>query len=270
MIIIYILLPLFIIVFGWIAYQKTIKELYTPSKNMQNVLPSILTYNIQKFPWSFKTLKTIAEMDNHSIILIQECYDELFSSLESYFPHYYICRSKMKGITIVNSGLVILSKYPIIDYKFVPYVNYNAKTLDCLTEKGFLTATMDVNGKPLTVINTHLQSCDHERYDQHAFLQLKELLKYVEKLDTYIIGGDFNIDIEDLKTRHRLQVFYPSDPTIYIDFKTSKSQSSPAKGYEGLVFDYFITGGNLRMDPVTIQSPYSDHNPVSSKIDLEF
>jgi len=272
MYIIYILILVFFlfIVCGWIIYQKMmIKEMYKPLKNLKNSSLSILTYNIQKFPWSFKSLKTIAEMDNHSIILIQECYDELFSSLESYFPHYYICRGKMKGLALVNSGLVILSKFPIIDTKFVPFMNYNASTYDRLTEKGFLSASINIDGQIVKIVNTHLQSCDYERYDPYAFLQLKELLTYSKSLDKpYIMGGDFNIDINDLKNRHDLCIYHPQDPTIYIDFKTSKSKSSPSTGYEGLVFDYFITSENVKMNPITLQSPYSDHNPVSSKIEF--
>ena len=173
----------------------------------------------------------------------------------------------MKGLALVNSGLVILSKFPIIDNKFVPFVNYNASTYDRLTEKGFLTASIDIDGQIVKIVNTHLQSCDYERYDPHAFLQMKELLTYSNTLDKpYLIGGDFNIDIKDLKNRHDLLVYYPEDPTIYIDFKTSKSKSSLSSGYEGLIFDYFITSENVKMNPVTLQSSYSDHNPVSSKI----
>ena len=268
-----IIVSLILIVGGWIIYQKMIiKEMYKPSKKLNSTLlqPSILTYNIQKFPWSFKSIKKIAELfDTHSIILIQECYDELFSSLESYFPHYYICRGTMKGISLVNSGLAILSKYPIVKNTFIPYKNYNSFTYDCLTEKGFLHTTIDIDGKIVNIVNTHMQSCDYERYDTNAFLQMKELLAYSETLnEPYIIGGDFNIDIQDFKIRYKLLVYSPTDPTIYINFKTSKSKSTPSDGYEGLIFDYFITSNNVKMNPLTISSPYSDHNPVSSKIEF--
>jgi endonuclease/exonuclease/phosphatase family metal-dependent hydrolase len=250
---------------GWVIYQKTIKELYSPPKNMKGVNQTIMTYNIQKFPWSFKTLKDVAQFDHHSIILVQECYDEIFSSFESYFPHYYICKGQMKGVALVNSGLVILSKYPILEYEFVPFVNYNMKTLDCLSEKGFLSAVIDMDGKKMNIINTHLQSCDYERYDPHAFMQFQEILDYVSKLDNYIIGGDFNIDVKDMKARHRLNVYYPTEPTIYIDFKTSKSQSMRAEGYEGMVYDYFIAN-RVEVEAKTVQTGYSDHNPVSGRI----
>jgi hypothetical protein len=73
------IVALFIIVFTWISYQKSLKEAYIPSFRVRphKLTPSILTYNIQKFPWSFKTFKHVIELfDRHSIILLQECYDE--------------------------------------------------------------------------------------------------------------------------------------------------------------------------------------------------
>ena len=275
--VIYITVALFIIVFAWISYQKSLKEAYIPSFRVRphKLTPSILTYNIQKFPWSFKTFKHVIELfDRHSIILLQECYDETFTSLESYFPHYYICRGTLKGINLINSGLAIMSKYPILSHQFVPYANYNPLTFDRLTEKGFLLASLDLGTQIISVVNTHMQSCDFERYDYYAFLQLRELLDHTQGLsETYIIGGDFNIDITDLKKRHYILgegvgLHHPTESTIYSNFKTSYSRSSPANGYDGLIFDYFITGGTVSLNPVTIQSDYSDHNPVSSTIEL--
>lgn len=275
--IIYILVILFIIIFIWISYQKSLKEAYIPSFRVRShkETPSILTFNIQKLPWSFKTFKNVIDLfSTHSIILLQECYDETFASLESYFPHYYICRGTLKGINIINSGLAIMSKYPILSHQFVSYINYNPLTFDRLTEKGFLLASVDLGSQIISVVNTHLQSCDFERYDYYAFLQLRELLDHTRTLsEPYIIGGDFNIDITDLKKRQyilgdSLELHHSTEPTIYIDFKTAHSRSSPSKGYEGLIFDYFISGGTVSLKPVTIQSPYSDHNPVSSTIEL--
>jgi hypothetical protein len=62
------------------------------------------------------------------------------------------------------------------------------------------------------------------------FLQFNELLEYTKGIkESYIIGGDFNIDIHDMKVFHNLPFYYPTDPTIYIDFKTGNSQSYPGK-----------------------------------------
>ena len=279
-IILFFFIFLFFIITLWISYQKTIEATYIPrkenfSKN-KKISPSILTYNIQKFPWSPKTFTAVRSLfQRHSIILLQECYDETFSSLESHFPDYYICRGTMQGISLINSGLVILSKYPIRNSSFVTFKQYNPLTFDRLTEKGFLITWIRIGENTVRVINTHLQSSDFERYDPYAFLQMEELFDYIgfTKKGKFIIGGDFNIDISFMKKRYmpsenKLSLWHPVKPTIYINFSTGHSQSNRQFGYDGLVFDYFFTSKDIEMEPVTIESPYSDHNPVESDIKL--
>ena len=259
----------------WIYIQRSTNERYSPEtyvskpSNESNI--SIVTYNIQKFPWSMKSFDELHRMLKHySIILLQECFDETFQSLEGYFPDYHICRGTLKGINIMHSGLVILSKYPIIDVQFYLYKQSNPLTFDILSEKGILTAQIEINGKKIYIMNTHLQSCDFYRYDRYAVLQLDELKQYLTYLrlrdEKYIVGGDFNIDIQDFTRMTKNNempenIYHPDDPTIFIDFFTSHTRSQPEKGYDPLIFDYFISTIDLDK-PLTIPSDYSDHNPV--------
>ena len=243
-------------------YSKPIKK----TKKKRNNL--IITYNIQKFPWSFKTFIAIKKLLNkHSIILLQECFDDTFSLLQSNFPSYYICKDRMKGFNLLGSGLAILSKFPIINYTSRTFKNKNSYTLDRLSQKGFLVCWIKINGVKVCVINTHLQSSDYTRYDVFALLQLEELLQYVKNIkEMCIVGGDFNIDITDIMMKVRkyktLKYNYPSDPTIYIDFKTGDSISSYKEGYDMMIFDYFITKRCNITNTTTISNDYSDHNPV--------
>lgn len=265
----YIICFILIICISWILFQKNLNALYVPKKgDKKNIKHRILTYNIQKFPWSFKTFEKIKKLfEANSIILLQECYDESFSNLETHFPNYYICRGTLSGINIMNSGLVILSKYPIIESTFFQFNDYNPLSFDCLTEKGFLVAKIAINNQKICIINTHLQSSDFQRFDPNAFLQMNQLLAYINKNnEPYIIGGDFNIDIKDFNLKYNLNIHYPIEPTIYIDFKTSMTNSSFKHGYEGLIFDYFITSDNFKLQPITIANNFSDHNPVCSNI----
>ena len=244
-------------------YSKPIKK----TKKKRNNL--IITYNIQKFPWSLKTFIAIKKLLNkHSIILLQECFDDTYSTLQYNFPSYYICRDRMRGVNLLGSGLAILSKFPIINYTSYTFKNMNPYTLDRLSQKGFLVCWIKINGEKVCVINTHLQSSDYTRYDVYALLQLEELLQYVKnRKDMCIIGGDFNIDITDIMMKvgkyKALKYNYPVEPTIYIDFKTGKSISSYKEGYDKMIFDYFITKKCSISDTTTISNEYSDHNPVS-------
>ena len=271
----YFLCFIFATVFIWFLIQKSIKEKYIPekyNKNDYNHEYSIVTWNIQKFPWSLKSFKDNKIYDivkSNSIILLQECFDETYESLESCFPDYYICRGNLKGMNIMNSGLVILSKFPIEDIMFHEYKNYNPFSFELFSEKGFLSANIKINKeKTIKVINTHLQSSDFERFDNNAILQLKELIDYMNILNynniPYITGGDFNIDINDFNNISNIKDLYHSkQPTIYINFSTSHTSNKLIKDYEPLIFDYFIS--KIKMEtPIVMQIDYSDHNPVKT------
>jgi endonuclease/exonuclease/phosphatase family metal-dependent hydrolase len=245
------------------------------SKSVKEI--SIITYNIQKFPWSLKTFTKIKELlNNYSIILLQECYDDSLSSLQTNFPDYYIYRNKLDGIyefNLLRSGLVILSKYPIDKFDSVSFKNYNPETYDRLSQKGFIICWIN----NICIINTHLQSSDFIEYDQYALLQLQEIFSYIKNIQgDYIIGGDFNIDINIMnsiyKNNKKFTFNYPSEPTIFMDYKTGKSYSKYKIGTDSLIFDYFITkkSGNIKLsNTTTIYDSYSDHNPVSTIIKIK-
>jgi endonuclease/exonuclease/phosphatase family metal-dependent hydrolase len=268
-----------IVIIIWIIVQKNINERYIPENYIDKVdlkNTSIVTYNIQKFPLALKSLddKEINNIINsHSIILLQECFNEAYDSLETYYPDYHICRGNLKGINIMNSGLVILSKFPIIDVKFKEYDVSNPWSFDYISEKGFLTASIKIGNKSIKIINTHLQSSDFHRYDKYALSQLIELTNYIDELkknkDEYIVGGDFNIDINDIKNIKDIKeiknIKNPKKATIYINLTTSHTSNKYKDGYEPFIFDYFITSQLIDMKPpIVINSNYSDHNPVSS------
>jgi len=267
-----ILLAIVYIIFN----QRIICEYYKPIKKYKKKRNNlIITYNIQKFPWSIKTFATIKKLLNkHSIILLQECFDDMYSTLQYNFPSYYICRDKLKELNFLSSGLVILSKFPIILYSSYTFRNVNPYTLDRLSQKGFLVCWIKINNDKVCVINTHLQSSDYKRYDEYALLQLEELLQYIKNIKGIcIVGGDFNIDINDIMINIRknrtLKCNYPSDPTIYIDFKTGYTLSSPKDGYDKLIFDFFITKKCTIIELNTIPNNYSDHNPVSGLLEYK-
>lgn len=268
-----------IIIIVFIYSQRRIYKYSKPQKkiNTSEIVPTIITYNIHKFPWTIKTFNNIvALLNKHSIILLQECYDDTFSSLEKNFPEYHIFRDTVLGVNVLCNGLVILSKYPITSYKSVHFKNYNSWTYDSLINKGFIIANININGTDICLINTHLQSADYERYDMIVKLQIKEIFDYINmRLNiNYILGGDFNIDIKDINkiyTNNNINYYHPIKPTLYVDFNAGTTQSHSDKTHEGLIFDYFITNKNSNITIKqlrTIYCNYSDHNPVSGIIEL--
>lgn len=267
-----------LLVLVWYMVQKSVKCFYQPESYTLTPLRecTIVTYNIQKFPWLFKSFDPIVAMvRQHSIVMLQECFDDTFDALTSIFPDYFIFRGTLQGVNAMNSGLAVLSKFPILEGEFVMFDTFNALSFDAFSEKGFLSVVIDVHGKRVRLVDTHLQSCDFDRFDPNAMTQLDELLRYLKIHNNekyFIVGGDFNIDIADLLTHYDIQpecLNYPTEPTIFINFTTSHSKCTKKLGYDGLVFDYFLCSRDVKMTrPQVIVSEYSDHNAVESVIEF--
>ena len=62
--------------------------------------------------------------------------------------------------TLEDSGLLILSDYPVLEVRRTPYSRFACAGFDCLANKGILLIRVSVPGlsEPLTVIDTHLNS----------------------------------------------------------------------------------------------------------------
>ncbi|OFZ79471.1 MAG: hypothetical protein A2583_03470 [Bdellovibrionales bacterium RIFOXYD1_FULL_53_11] len=93
----------------------------------------------------------------------------------------------------INSGLLVLSKWPIIRKKTMVFSYCDG--FECLASKGAMLVTIDVPslGK-IDVLNTHLNSI-HDAALRKS--QLGELLRFVRKYNTVnplLALGDFNID----------------------------------------------------------------------------
>lgn len=136
----------------------------------------------------------LVERRGADIVLLQEAFrvtDELFSG----FPH----RAEGPGASSifgVNSGLYILSRYPILREERRAFGRGNCESWDCLSNKGVQFARIQVPGisHPLEVFNTHLQAGRDDR--ESRLRQVRILLEFFqehhEEGNPVIFGGDFN------------------------------------------------------------------------------
>lgn len=257
----------------WFYRQLSIKLLTScvnQDFNVENFKEiTIVSFNIQKFPWKTKSLIPLGKLLGHyDIILFQECFDELNESICDLFPSHHITRGKLTGLKLLNSGLATLSKFPIEQVEFYPFANSNMLTSDYLCEKGVLLCKIKWKNKLITIYNTHLQSAHTCSYDPVALKQFDELLGIVKNFgpNNYVIGGDFNVECKKVISHFNLSnVFHPLEPTIYINYNTANSIPYAKPNYTGLVYDYFISDIELAQ-PKTIRTIYSDHLPTHTKI----
>ena len=208
----------------------------------------------------------------HSIVLLQECFlNVLYDDIQHIFPEYHIIKGTLSGYRLINSGLVTLSRYPVLSHQFIVFETQNVLSADVLAEKGFLVVLITIRKQRLFVINTHLQSSAYRNDDTVAKQQWYQLKTYVSQLKgPWIIGGDFNMNISSLlNERIPYSVYASFEPSIYIKYDSDTEVATSCTNQSGLepfVYDYFITN-TIQLDPpCTLPICYSDHLPVSSKI----
>ena len=110
-----------------------------------------------------------------------------------------------------DGGLLILSKYPIIEADSITYSSSTGP--DKLSSKGSIYVKIEIKGFILHVFTTHMQSSyptkDYSEYIRYRLirrLQLQELKNFIDlktlmKYEPVVIAGDFNVDgRENIKT----------------------------------------------------------------------
>jgi len=204
---------------------------------------SVMTYNVHGLPWPIALGRTralraigarLADMRLHAdqphVVLLQEAFsgDAKSIAIEAKYPFVVNGPSRddrsflppspteraftradrpLKGEgdgKFEDSGLLVLSDYPILDVKRVPYAQYACAGYDCLANKGIVLVRVDVPGaaQPITIVDTHMNSrgaCGvaHSRADVAYGWQAEQLRAFiagnVPLTVPAIVAGDFNI-----------------------------------------------------------------------------
>jgi len=143
------------------------------------------------------------------IVAIQEAFHIATDAviIESEYP--YVAFGPPGNGFVHNSGLLILSEYPITDVSYITYKN--CTNFDCMAKKGVMQGLIHIPGmpKPLEFYNTHLnasyecqagtgQVCERasdpsEPIRMTQIEQIKDFMKTTHDPDRlFIFPGDFN------------------------------------------------------------------------------
>ncbi len=166
----------------------------------------ILSWNIQMLPRGVKgngkakRARSIAEElkgRDYDIIVFQELFYHrsrkiLLTRLKEKYPHQTAVLNKKAISFKTNGGVLILSRHPITDTREITYQQKSGP--DRLSRKGALLATMNVRGKKVQVIGTHLQAFGKKEIMYSQYQQLHDELLKPSLLPNIpqIICGDFN------------------------------------------------------------------------------
>lgn len=198
------------------------------SETIERYKVKLLSYNVFMRPPLIKNnetdekkrrLKKILEATkDYSILALQELFGT-FSPRQRKFLEkakqkgfiYYAkgpCHFRFPSKRIVDSGLVILSKFPILEKDFVEFKK--SISSDSLAAKGCLYASIHISQNPffkIHLFNVHLQASYHDKKSEKKkaefekvrktqLIQVKEFIDRKTKDDEFpiLLVGDFNIN----------------------------------------------------------------------------
>jgi len=181
---------------------------------------SVTSWNIQELFWHCYKGEKINKILNYilssesCVICIQEAFEIptldaiIFNEdIKSKYPYFLTGSLANRFIIGENSGLLVLSKHPIIFKQFTPF--HKTTWPDGFASKGALY--FSTGG--LNFINTHLQSDD----SAIAYLQLKQILSENPFLDNTFLIGDLNLECPQIFTNtfiNNTQITHKDTKTI--------------------------------------------------------
>jgi len=169
----------------------------------------IISYNICALPKWFNIygnpLKRISKIIDildsidADIICLQELFDrKIIEIVKQSMIKYNFFYKKSTSKLFLNSGLMILSKYTIINSGYETFSNHCGE--DSLATKGIIFSNIIFNNKIITIINTHLNAdsifstkyrCRNIRLKQIG--QIINNIKKTHHTNNIILCGDLNM-----------------------------------------------------------------------------
>lgn len=252
--------------------KLVINKYYSDKK--ENI--EILSYNVNNLPFKCKDLNLLNDLiKDKDIVYLQEVFmynPNIRKWLKQISKKYkfnvlYIPKINLCKFRVLDSGLVILSKFDFINYKFIPFKKlYN---IDYFSNKGILHATIIVNNRIIYLYNIHNQSIYNKKITEKQVNLMRNNMEYFNLSNKdIIIGGDFNIDYKLIKDKFPdMKVNLPNYNTCYTLWEDNKEVDSISyykKNYNGVKLDYFLTK-NLVLEMIDnneINEHISDHRYI--------
>jgi len=149
------------------------------------------------------------DVDGCDIVGLCELWDDsmadiISNQVKQIFPYNYRPGRKSSIRYVIGPGLMLFSKYPIIEMDFVPFkTNGNIIEKSCL--KGVLRAVVELeNNFPVTILMSHFQAGQRSKERKVRLGQLSEIGAVLENIKSgpygnapIVLMGDFNIIAED-------------------------------------------------------------------------
>ena len=162
-------------------------------------------------------------------------------------------------------GMAVLSRFPITKHSFALFVNPGfiyMRSGKVAHDKGTLHATLDIGGRDIEVVVTHLTpfrrvNVDPKSPEAHTWLQ-DVAAKLMPTLPTVLMQGGFNIN-EKL-----LSPFLPELFSAGMQEVPAEEETTPA----GWRYDHILYRGGKNLNQRVLSDALTDHYPVYAEFEL--
>jgi exonuclease III len=173
------------------------------------------------------------------IVILQECLidallpEALYEKFKSKYAHFFIHNGP--HLYGPDSGLFIMSKYPVDSYAFELFKEGKSKLYNI--NRGFATLQLKASSEDLktafAIIGTHMDSTfklnskgeipsdndEGSRYRKQQLKQIQEKAHQLKEVKFVILAGDTNINMKDSKAKEQTEIetilhdpFYVKEP----------------------------------------------------------
>ena len=266
----------------------------------------VVSFNIWDLPYWFvknrrQRILLIAEYLQRldaEIVCLQESFDVhhrrlLYEhlGLERYYASGGFEETRKAPLAVFDTtgGLVIFSKFPIIQHKFVPFNQFTLSLVERIGRKGVLEATIETPYGVMLVLNTHLHMGKNFFARNTRVKQLKSIVERI-KVQPHlpvILAGDFNENalmeqkkfVTILQSRgltHSIYFeqyeFMPSyrikNPLVNNWLNRSKYSRRLDYILVSLTEDFDLKV--VQYEPIYLIPPLSDHDPVFLSLSADY
>jgi endonuclease/exonuclease/phosphatase family metal-dependent hydrolase len=208
------------------------------------------------------------------IICLQELFDQYcINEIKRTFTKYTILYDTKGPKAAINSGLMILSKHPLIDYGFHEFKSKCGE--DRMSCKGFIYGVYKINEKHVTIYNTHLNNDKpiinfFSNSSSVIQRELEQLFIHIYKTNkvcsTIFACGDFNS--EPYKIKAFLNTFYATHRLRIEGFASESTLITENKAIDHILY----ISNSKNINNITLEQKvyrfnvFSDHCLVEKTI----
>lgn len=185
-------------------YSLTPKNVHEAQLDNADEL-KVMTYNIWALPAIARHIDDrMAEIPDYvkgyDALLLQEVFaadrDDFLMELAKEYPYQSRMLNK-KGINIYDGGVIIVSRYPIVNE--AQYVYPDCSGTDCFADKGVNYVEIIKDGRAYHLFDTHAASYDTDiarENRQKQFAQIRALAASlnIPANESVVYGGDMNVN----------------------------------------------------------------------------